>query len=464
VSAVDAPVTPIRSADDDCADARRRQRAEALRSLSVTVTDEWLTDPLPPREHLLTDRRTGLGAVDKTGTWLFAGAGGVGKSYAAADLTLAVGAGGSWYGLDTSGRPGRVLMIVAEDTADDIRRRINRIADRRYPDANIERRIVILPLRGRAFAFVQREQFTGSYLPGEGLRDVIAYVEVDRETSGSPIDLVIVDPAARISGVSLDKDSAAATAFIDALDRLSAAAGGLVLAVAHTNKTSRAADKGAAEATDVRGSSGLSDGARGVIHLVPEVDVRTKKRTGRAILSITKGNHVARWSDIVLLQGAGGVLEPLDEVDRAIWEAQRSKPAGDDKQAARDARALAQIAADARVVRQIMADGYTGRLRSAVQSRIGCGQPRADLAIARVRNEDARVPVSRGVSEGAREDTRTPAVSQREVVRETPHTPRHQDTGTPEVSGPGPLVSPRTRQGTEDTAGHRDDEQEDGRP
>ena len=127
-----------------------------------------------------------------------------------------------------------------------------------------------------------------------------------------------MDPISRFAGVSVDKDSAAATALVDALDRLSDAAGGLVLGVAHTNKLSRAADKGAAEAADVRGSSGLIDGPRGAIQLVPETDKVTKRPTGRAILSMTKGNHVARWADIILRRGDGGVLEPVDEVERAI--------------------------------------------------------------------------------------------------------------------------------------------------
>ena len=137
-----------------------------LRSLAVTVTGEWLTQPLAPREHLLTDRRTGLGAVDKTGAWLFAAPGGAGKSYATCDFALAVATGGAWYDLETSGRPGRVLMIVAEDDATDLRRRLKRIADRRYPGRNIERRIVILPLRGQMLAFVAQDRNTGSFGPG----------------------------------------------------------------------------------------------------------------------------------------------------------------------------------------------------------------------------------------------------------------------------------------------------------
>ncbi len=430
-----APITPIR-ATDDVADAPRRQRAERLRSLAVAVTDDWLTVALPPREHLLTDTRTDLGAVDKAGTWLFAGAGGAGKGYATVDLSLAVATGGSWYCLATSGRSGRVLMLVAEDVADDVRRRLKLVADRRYPGANAEGRITVLPLRGQMFLFLQREQYTGCYAPGEGLLDLLAYIGAERETNGAPIDLVIVDPISRVAGISLDKDSAAATAFVDACDRLSDAAGGLVLAVAHTNKLSRSADKGVAESADVRGSSGLIDGPRGVIQLLSEIERSTKQPTGRAILSVTKTNHVARWADIILRRGVGGVLEPLDEVDRAIFESERKKPAADEKRAARDAKMRDQIAADAIIVHKIITKGYKGRLRDAVRSQIGCGVSRADLAIARDKENTGGVSVSPSVSAGAPRDTETLTVSPAQHASSVPPcppynppVPRHRDTG-----------------------------------
>jgi RecA-family ATPase len=451
-----------------------------LRSLAVNVTNEWLTNSLPPPEYLSTDRRTGMGAVDKTGTWLLAAPGGAGKGHLTLDLALAVATGGAWYDLATSGRPGRVLMIGAEDGATELRRRLKRIAERRYPGANIERRIVILPLRGQFFAFVAQDRITGSFGPGEGLRDVIAYVEEEREASGgAPFDLVGVDPISRIAGVCLDKDSAAATAFIDALDRLSAAAGGLVLAVAHTNKTSRAADKGAAESTDVRGSSGLSDGARGVIQLVPEVDKATKTPTGRVILSMTKGNHVARWADIILRRGDGGVLEPLDEVDRALFEAGRRGPSPQDRQAARDAErearkdrdaaaaldrearrraetrarkdaeAQAQIAADARKVCEIIATGFDGKLRDAVKAKLGCGSGRADLAIAAARAQqgDAGAPVP------CLGDENPPTPPCAPEAPEAPGVPR-----APVPSLRGALEAPEAPRGTGGTGQHQEDE------
>ncbi|HLK93933.1 MAG TPA: AAA family ATPase [Polyangia bacterium] len=424
-----------------------------LAALAITAGDEWLTDTLPPREHLLTDRRTNKGAVDRKGTWLFGGRGGAGKGFAVLDLTLAVVTGGDWYGLAAS-RRGRVLSLTAEDEADDLRRRLKLIADARYPGVTLGDRLVILPLRGRGLSFVAHDRTTGRYSQDVGLDQVLAVVAGERERTRQPFDLVVVDPIARFASVTLDTDSAAATAFIDGCDRLSEAAGGLVLATTHTNKTSRAADKGAAEATDIRGSSALSDGARGVIQLLPEVDPSTKKKTGIVVLSITKGNHVRWWDDIVLRQGDDGLLAPVDEVDRAIAVAERKSRTPERKQADRQARALEQIAGDALVVRHIMAEGYTGRLRLAVQSRLGCGQPRADVAIARVKDED-RVRVSSGVPTRTLETPQDTGCLDELCERETPpYPPGARDTGTPVVSGSGTGV-PETPQ---DTAGHRDTE------
>jgi RecA-family ATPase len=394
--------------------AVRPKPGSKLGSLAVEVGDAWLTVALPPREHLLSDGRTGKGAVDKAGTWLFAGAGGTGKSYATLDLALAVATGGSWFGLNATGK-GRVLLVVAEDDADDLRRRLKRVADARYPGAKVAGKITILPLRGKSVSFVNQDRFTGSFSQGEGLRDVIGYVEEARAAAGSAFDLTIIDPISRFAGVGLDKDSAAATAFIDACDALSMAAGGLVLGICHTNKMSRSADKGAAESADVRGSTGLTDGARGVLQLVPEADKLTKKLTDKVVLSITKGNHVPRWNDIVLRRGDDGVLEPLDAADHAEWivahraktpeervaKKEADRDAREDQRAAneversawkraannakREAEKRLEIEADIQSVLGIMAEGHTGTLRDVVEKRFGWGTRRAQRAVSGAR-------------------------------------------------------------------------------
>ncbi|HZL19241.1 MAG TPA: AAA family ATPase, partial [Polyangia bacterium] len=386
----------------------------------VTVEGEWIAEALPPREHLLIDTRTGKGAVDKTGVWLFAAAGGAGKSYASIDLSLAVAVGGTLFGtFATQGRPGRALMAVAEDDTDDVRRRVNNIASvNGYRAADVAGRFQVLPLKGTFTSLVRLDRNLGTYVMGEGLSGLRELVEEEKRERGA-YDLIVIDPIARVAGVSLDKDSDAAAKLMDALDVLSEAGGGLVLAVCHTNKTSRRehADGKGADVVDVRGSSGLTDGARGVISLVPMVGA-DRKPTGRVLMSCTKGNHVKRWEDVILQRDDHGVLVPVDEIDRAIFEAQRRGQTAEEKgaareteraarrdreedaarerskrrQTARDAEAQAVVDADARVVRQIIAARYTGKLRDCVMARLGCGTVRAGRAIAREQEDSADTP------------------------------------------------------------------------
>lgn len=443
--------------------------APKLAARLVTVEGEWITEALPPREHLLTDNRTGKGAIDKAGAWLFAAAGGAGKSYGTIDLGLAVAAGGTWLGtFQTSGRPGRVLLVVVEDTAEDVRRRMKRIADAMgYRAADIAGRVQMLPLKGTFTSLVRQDRNLGTYVMGDGLADLREFLAAQRAEHGA-YDLVVIDPIARVAGLSLDKDSEAASKFIDALDVLSEAAGGLVLGVSHTNKTSR--KEGSlgkpAEATDVRGSTALTDGVRGVISLEPLVDAN-RKRTGRVVLSLTKGNHIRRWDDVILERDENGVLVPLDEVDRAIFEAERKGQTSEERRAAREAErkarldaqatadldraaiaraatrarkeaeAQAQVEADAATVRRLMADGRAGKLRDRVKVALACGSPRADRAIARVQ-----------------EDSRAPGSVPPHQLPKSPHTPLVLG-GT---EAPGVPSGAPTRQETEapqGTAGHR---------
>ena len=81
-----------------------------------TATSDWVTKQLPPREHLLFDLRTTRGALDKTGVWIFGGAGGAGKSYLTIGLALAVINGTPWVGTFKPAKVGRVLIIAAEDS------------------------------------------------------------------------------------------------------------------------------------------------------------------------------------------------------------------------------------------------------------------------------------------------------------------------------------------------------------
>lgn len=445
-----------------------------LRSRFVRVTRDWLITAQPPREYLLFDGRTGRGAIDRKQTWMLGGRGGGGKGFALVALALAIALGGSWFGLETNGRPGRVLMLSAEDDADDLRRRLLDVARLLYPSAaesDIDDRIVIYACQEEVPPFVRHDRETGTFVHGAGLHDVLEAVEEEREAGrGAPFDLVIVDPAAHFAAVSIDVDSAAATALVRACNRLSSAAGGLVLLVHHTSKTSRkeTGDGKAAEATDLRGSTGLIDGPRGAIMLTPEVDKATRKPTGIVTLSIAKANHVRHWDDIILRRDESGVLHPLDAPDVAEYKAARGPEAKKAQRAAetqakkaaaaaasfelaekykaeraaRDAaRKKAEQDADVLAVREIIAAGYRGKLRDLVEARLRCGSARAGRAIALAQVGQA-LPVS--------------------SIAPPPNPPYPLVSKTPGDTGGVPACLPGGVSETPgDTAGHRGTPQED---
>jgi RecA-family ATPase len=135
-----------------------------------------------------------------------------------------------------------------------------------------------------------------------------------------PYDLIVIDPLARVSGASVDKDNAAAAALIGFFEQLSAAAQGLVFVPHHTDKIARR--EGIIDATAVRGATGLGDSARMVTVLatvkVDHGDTATNERIGDVpVLHCAKANGVRRWDPIELRRTDDGTLVPLDAIDRA---------------------------------------------------------------------------------------------------------------------------------------------------
>ncbi len=346
--------------------AKSKMNAQAAPKWQIqSASARWLTEPLPPREHLLVDTRTGRGAVDRSGVWLFGGAGGAGKSYATIDLAIAVASGGAW--LDTfAARQGRALIIAAEDSVDDVRRRVHAIGSARQFDSMLIEHLSILPIKDCVTSLVARVDDV--YAASADTKTLCAQLANDK-----PYDLVVIDPYGRIAGVSVDADNAAAAATISALDQIAAAARGLVLGVTHTSLRARlAARDGAAEgATGIRGATGQSDYARGVLRL--------EQSDGQIWLSLAKANHVAPWEPVALCRGDRGQLvrvAPADLPQRqdkaAAKEAERRERDRLDDVAAREeigARPLASFRA----------------LRAVVMGKRGCGKDRADAAIERVK-------------------------------------------------------------------------------
>lgn len=270
----------------------------------------------PPRRWLLTRPQEG-GLVDGAGAGhvgllplgkvgMLAAAGGVGKTMALCQLALAVATGKDWLGLKVP-NPGRVLLALGEEDVDEVHRRLfHASAAMRLEGADFRTaagRIVALPLAGVSVALTQSD--------GQGnVTESAVLTQMRRrlEREG-PWSLLVLDPLSRFAGPDAEKDNAAATRFVQAVETLVGAPGGPTVLVAHhTNKVSRSAAEN--DASAARGASGLVDGVRWVANL----DTDGKEV---CVLRFTKSNYSAPAPDLHLRRQPehGGALRPMTKAE-----------------------------------------------------------------------------------------------------------------------------------------------------
>ena len=251
----------------------------------------WLDSEPPVRRYLLSGmvdgKQAGIVALGKTG--MLAAAGGSGKTWLTVELALCVATGHEWLGLKVD-HPGRVLLVSGEEDSEELQRRLywgcQLLGLTAYERELAYRRIVVLPLAGHATALntgadderhtrwsseaAERDQADG--LPVTALYwHMLDRLEADTEEEWS---LIIVDPLSRFAGPDTERDNAAATLFVQSLERLTLVHGNpTVLVSHHTSKLSRAeghsTSSDSAAAGAARGASGLTDGVRFQFNLEP---------------------------------------------------------------------------------------------------------------------------------------------------------------------------------------------------
>ena len=296
---------------------------------------EWMAQRPPPRRWLLErDARShpedapdivGVLPLGKVG--MLAAGGGVGKTMALVQLALAVATGRRWLDTFSTPNPGRVLLALAEEDAEEVQRRVYNAAgvmaltdaQRRMAVAHI----VVLPLAGCSVALVAGEG--GHVEETDTLRALRARLAKDVDGQPAEWRLIILDPLSRWAGADTEKDNAAATRFVEAVETLALQSPGnpTVLLAHHTAKATRgneANDAGAA-----RGASALTDGVRWVANLdndggdAAQLTIPTKSNYSRA-----DGYRVALVRD----RDHGGALRPMTPAERATRDAERA--AGDE--------------------------------------------------------------------------------------------------------------------------------------
>lgn len=281
----------------------------------------WLRSEPPPPRYLLTtklDANRGLpprGVLPQGRTGMLAAAGGVGKTFAFISLGVSVATGRDWLGTFEVPEPGHVAMLLGEEEPEELRRRLYYAAQAlRLTTAEralAEKNIVAVPLCGRPVTLTAGRDATSGEI------DSAFGKEVKRRlaTAGHDWSLVLLDPVSRFAGPEVETDNAAATAFVQAIERLTEVPGHpTVLAAHHTNKTSRA---GTTTASAARGSSALTDGFRWQANLEA---VETQDDNGAplhgVVFRVVKTNYCPAPEPLWLGRDGNGVLRALTPSER----------------------------------------------------------------------------------------------------------------------------------------------------
>ncbi len=269
----------------------------ALERAWVCLADvpEVLLEEPPPQVWLLSrwqDQRD-HGVLPRGRTGLLTATGGVGKTYALIQLALAVASGGFWLDTFRAAEPGHVLLALAEEDLDEVRRRIWRAANAAELSTSERRaiadRLHILPLAGVSAAL------TSSPAPGVITATAVAE-ELRRllEARGVDWSLVILDPLSRWAGGGVEADNEAATRFCQVVETLATVQGTPSVLVAHHSSKTSAKDG----AADARGVTGIRDGFR----WQASMDAVVTDDLRGVILRNRKSNYSLEFPDLALVR------------------------------------------------------------------------------------------------------------------------------------------------------------------
>ena len=282
-------------------------------------------------------------------------AGGVGKTTALCELALCVATGRPWLGCLDVSSPGRVLLALGEEDAEEAHRRLWKAArilnltdDQRELAAG---RVVVLPLAGHPEMALTQEEGPGTSVETPAALALLARLDDDAGEDDEGWALVVLDPASRFAGPDMEKDNAAATRFVQVLERLAGVRGRPSVLVAH--HTSQAArSEGKATAEHARGATAFSDGVRW------QADLRNRPRYEGAPdlveFTNTKNNYAPRWDGFTLRRGDDGALCQAKGDDLDSYAAARV--VGDAKAAAMKAREKTAKAAGEKAAKEGKSD------------------------------------------------------------------------------------------------------------
>lgn len=298
----------------------------SLRTISeIEGGEDWLKAAPARREYLLTMQRDGkdLGVLAAGRVAFLASAGGVGKSHALCQLALAVAVADvcktEWLGAFHVEKAGRVLLAMGEEEESEVRRRlfdaaaVMHLNPRQREEAM--KRIVPMCLAGRDDVALTRELEPGA----EGTSETAFSIDLRKALEAHPWACIIVDPLARFAGGDVEVDNAAATRMVQVLERYTKLKGNPTIIVAHhTRKQSAGSDGARVVADDMRGASGLKDGAR-FVAVLEDVEKAGKDAPRLVRFRVVKNNYGTFPDDILLARddAAHGALRRAEAAEIA---------------------------------------------------------------------------------------------------------------------------------------------------
>lgn len=301
--------------------------------------DTFTTAPPEPKWLLTRGDRSKAqvpGALRLGKVGLLVAAGGVGKTQALVLLAIAVATGGWWLGTFHVATPGRVLLALGEEDAEEVHRRIYQAAKMLGLSASdralVLERIVVLPLAGVPVGLVEKDRMTGNVTT----TDILDALR-KKLTEGGEWSLIALDPLSRWAGAETETDNASATRFIEAAETLVTSPGTPTVLLAH--HTPKADRKNRTGPSTPRGASALYDGARWVATLEAFEPSDYGAKDGARLpfdvleLAITKSNYAERGAPLRLTRDRSnsGALRPLtapEEKSLEDWKKEARPPKG----------------------------------------------------------------------------------------------------------------------------------------
>lgn len=276
---------------------------------------QWLDQQPPPQRWLLDE------VMPEQEVAIFGGAGASSKSQLLLQVGVGVASGapiadgGLGGALWTPVCPRPVLILTAEDKAEDLHRRIWRIAQHAVrTEAErgfLLRHLYVASVRGMDVRVMFQSRAGGEYLRTATAQRI--------EALASAIDgvgMVVIEPISRFRGGN-EVDNDAATALISWMERLSDTTGANVVTAAHSNKFSSKENEQNQDA--IRGATALVAGARWVcsqrVMTLAEAEkwhIPAGERKRWVQLALVKANNVAELGEAWLERGIGGYLMHRD--------------------------------------------------------------------------------------------------------------------------------------------------------